>query len=102
MVEEAPRPGSTANWRRSIRLRGFDYGQPGAYFVTICTQGRACVLSDIVLGEVYLRPLGEVVDECWRNIPIHFPHVTLDLHVVMPDHIHGILHFIGRGTPWRA
>lgn len=95
MAEETPQ-------RRSIRLRGFDYSQPGAYFVTICTQGRACVLSDIVEGEIYLSPLGEIVDACWRDIPNHFPHVALDLHVVMPDHIHGILRILRRGTPWRA
>jgi REP element-mobilizing transposase RayT len=88
--------------RRSIRLRGFDYSQPGAYFVTICTQGRACVLSEIFEGEVYLSRLGEIVDACWRDIPNHFAHVALDVHVVMPDHIHGILRILRRGTACRA
>lgn len=96
--------------RRSIRLPDFDYRQPGAYFVTICTHGRGCNLGQIVEGEVELGPLGEIVDACWRQIASHFPHVELYLHVVMPDHIHGIMIILrrgtpsveGRGTPWRA
>jgi len=42
--------------RRSIRLKGFDYAQPGAYFVTICIQNRVCALGEISDGEMQLRP----------------------------------------------
>jgi hypothetical protein len=31
--------------RRSIRLQGYDYSQSGAYFVTICVQGRICLFG---------------------------------------------------------
>jgi len=77
--------------RRSIRLSGYDYSQPGAYFVTICTLNRACLFGDIVNGVMQLNPIGRMVQECWRAIPQHFPHVVLDAFVVMPNHVHGIL-----------
>jgi putative transposase len=51
--------------RRSIRLKGYNYASPGAYFVTICVQERECVLGDVVNGEMVLNDLGEVVGESW-------------------------------------
>lgn len=77
--------------RRSIRLPGYDYGQPGAYFVTIITQDRAPVMGKIVDGVMLLSPLGQIVEACWKRLPSHFARVTLDAFVVMPDHFHGLL-----------
>lgn len=77
--------------RRSIRLNGYDYSRAGAYFVTVCTKGRACLFGDIVHGLMVLNEAGRVVDECWKDIPSHFPQVELDEFVVMPNHIHGIV-----------
>lgn len=45
--------------RRSIRLKGYDYSQAGAYYVTICTQNRACLFGDIVGGEMRLNDTGK-------------------------------------------
>ena len=99
MVGEAKR-------RRSIRLRGYDYSQPGAYFVTICTKNRALQFGEIRDGSMILNEHGAIVDEIWKEIPEHFPNVTLDEFIVMPDHIHGIL-LLGeyldcKGTACRA
>ncbi|MCS6804883.1 MAG: transposase [Blastocatellia bacterium] len=77
--------------RRSIRLKGYDYAQPGAYFITICTHDRACLFGDVVDGKMRLNAMGQMVQQCWQEIPCHFPHVELDAFVVMPNHIHGIL-----------
>ena len=91
--------------RRSIRLPGYDYSQPGAYFVTICTLNRACLFGDIVNGVMRLNPMGCMVQECWMAIPQHFPHVVLDAFVVMPNHVHGILVIVEKtnaGTPHPA
>ncbi len=77
--------------RRSIRLKGYDYSQAGAYFVTICTQNRECLFGDIVDGEMMLNDAGQMVEQCWYDIPLHFPHAGLDEFVVMPNHIHGIV-----------
>ena len=77
--------------RRSIRLRGFDYAQAGAYFVTICTRRSACVLGEVVAGEVRLSEAGRVVQTVWEGLPRHYPHVQLDAWIIMPNHVHGIV-----------
>ena len=77
--------------RRSIRLPGYDYAQPGAYFVTINTYRRELLFGDVVNGEMQLNVYGRVAATFWERIPHHFPHVRLDGWVVMPDHIHGII-----------
>jgi putative transposase len=77
--------------RRSIRLAGYDYAQPGVYFVTICTQERRPVLASVDTTGHALTRIGQVVARCWLALPRHFPNVALDAWVVMPDHLHGIL-----------
>ena len=44
--------------RRSLRLRGYDYSQPGMYFVTICTQGRGLLFGDVVEGKMMVNQIG--------------------------------------------
>jgi putative transposase len=77
--------------RRSLRLRGYDYAQAGAYFVTICTQNRVCLFGDVVAGEMRLNDSGRLVAQCWQDIPSRFPNAALDEFVVMPNHLHGII-----------
>ncbi|HBY18700.1 MAG TPA: transposase [Candidatus Marinimicrobia bacterium] len=77
--------------RHSIRLPGYDYSQPGAYFVTICTQNRECLFGEIVNGEMILNEYGNRVERCWVEIPHHFSHVALDEFVAMPNHVHGVI-----------
>ena len=80
-----------AHHRRSIRLAGYDYSQPGAYFVTIVTAGRKCLFGAIVEGDMRLSPQGQIAQACWQEIPGHFPHVELGAYVIMPNHVHGII-----------
>ena len=77
--------------RQSIRLRGYDYSQKGAYFLTLCTHNRECLFGEITDGVMYLNLTGEIVHQCWLDIPNHFPHVQLDEFVIMPNHLHGII-----------
>lgn len=77
--------------RRSIRLKGYDYSSPGAYFITICTHHRQCLFGEIVDGEMRLNPFGQLVRSHWLKLPHHHAHVELDAWIVMPNHIHGIL-----------
>jgi REP element-mobilizing transposase RayT len=77
--------------RRSIRLKGYDYAQAGAYFVTICTQGRACLFGDILDGHMRLNECGGIVAWTWQDLPNHAPNVALDAFVLMPNHVHGII-----------
>ncbi len=84
--------------RKPNRAKGFDYSQAGSYFVTICTQNRKCILSDIIVGatigrppEVVLSDNGKIVDRAINNIPIIYPSVMVDKYVIMPNHIHLLL-----------
>nr|WP_290668227.1 transposase [Ardenticatena sp.] len=77
--------------RRSIRLKGYDYAQPGAYFVTICTQHRACLFGAVVGGEMRVNDAGRMVQRWWDELNRKFPTVQTDAFVVMPNHIHGII-----------
>jgi len=77
--------------RRSIRLHGYDYAQAGAYFVTILTYRRECLLGDIVDGEMRVNALGQIAVECWDALPTHFPNVELDVFVAMSNHVHGVI-----------
>lgn len=77
--------------RHSVRLKGYDYGQPGAYFITICTHGRECVLGEITEAAAKLSGPGRIVDQCWRALPQYFPDIELDVFAIMPNHVHGII-----------
>ena len=77
--------------RQSLRLKGYDYTQPGAYFVTICVRDRECALGEVVGGEMVLSDAGYIVRACWGDLPNHYPHVQLDAFVIMPNHMHGVI-----------
>jgi len=77
--------------RRSIRLKGYDYTQPGAYFVTICTQNHLFLFGDVVEGRMLLNDAGSMVQTVWEGLPRRFPNVQLDAYVVMPNHFHAIV-----------
>ncbi len=91
--------------RHSIRIKGYDYSQAGAYFVTIVAQQREMLFGEIVDGEtpqggaVVLNEFGQIVSEKWQWLETQYPYIELGAWVVMPNHFHGILviHDIGRG-----
>jgi putative transposase len=82
---------SALHRRRNIRLKGYDYARGGAYFVTTCTQDRACLFGEIVDDTVRLNDAGVVVETWWLELGRKFPSVQTDEYVVMPNHLHGIL-----------
>ena len=84
-------PKSSLPQRRAMRLRDYDYSQPGAYFVTICAQHRKCLFGAITDGKMRLNEIGQIVVECWNRIRQHFPSVELGESVIMPNHFHGII-----------
>ncbi len=77
--------------RASIRLPGYDYTQPGAYFITLCTQWREALFGEIVNGEMRLSAAGRVAAAEWRRLGRQFPGIRVGAFVVMPNHVHGIL-----------
>ena len=83
--------------RKSPRLHNFDYSQGGAYFITICTRDKLCVLSQISVGEglappvLKLLPFGKIAESQLQALESRFPTLTLAKYVIMPNHIHAIL-----------
>jgi REP element-mobilizing transposase RayT len=82
--------------RRSIRLSDYDYTAPGAYFITICTDQRACIFGEIVNGVLRASPLGEIAHREWLRLPQRFSGVALDACAILPNHMHGILVIQGK------
>lgn len=82
--------------RKHPRLDHYDYSSPGAYFVTVCTQNRRCLLSRIVgrglaPAEVQYTAYGQIAkDQLWL-LEQRFPSLKIDQYVIMPNHIHMIL-----------
>ncbi len=77
--------------RKTIRLKGYDYSQAGAYFITICCANRECLFGEIVNGEMILNECGTIAYNEWLKTPEIRPQTELDVFVIMPNHIHGII-----------
>lgn len=80
-----------------MRLKGYDYSLPGAYFVTICAQDRTRLFGVLVGGEMVLNPAGQMVSGVWLQIPEHDRGTGVDAFVVMPNHMHGIISIMDAG-----
>jgi len=83
--------------RKNIRMQGWDFTSPGWYFLTICTKNMRSVFGTVVNGHMTLNDAGRVAERCWREIPEHFPRAVVDEHVVMPNHVHGLLQLTAAG-----
>jgi len=76
--------------RKQIRLKKYDYSQPGYYFVTICTQNRKNMFGEIKNGQMVLNNIGLLVKKYWNKLIDKF-NIELDKYIIMPNHIHGII-----------
>ena len=80
--------------RKPTRLREYDYSKPGAYFVTICTKDRKCILSSISVGqglapaENHLTDYGNIAEKQLMALKEKYNNIKLDKYVIMPNHIH--------------
>ncbi len=77
--------------RRSIRLPGYDYRVPGAYFITICSWQRECLFGEVINDKMQLSRYGKTVLFNWSILPKRYQNVALDNFIVMPNHVHGII-----------
>ena len=94
--------------RKTIRLKDYDYSSPGAYFITICTHNRECLLSNIIVGEGLcalpqniLTPIGNEIKKSIQYINDNYIGVKIEKYVIMPNHIHIMFQIEndGRGNP---
>ena len=82
--------------RHSIRLKDYDYSNGGMYYITICTQNRECILSEIVgadsiSAQLTLTNVGEMINNVYLNLENQFKNIKLHDYIIMPNHIHGIV-----------
>lgn len=80
--------------RSSNRASWWDYCSNGSYFITICTEDMHHYFGYVYQGKMYLNDLGWSVLNCWFSIPKYYPFVVLDAFIVMPNHVHGIMHIV--------
>lgn len=90
--------------RMPTRLEHYDYSQDGAYFLTLCVQDRKPLLSRIPVGEglappePILLPFGKIAQKQLLNLRTRYPMLTIDKFVIMPNHIHILLHIHAGGA----
>ncbi|MBR6533078.1 MAG: transposase [Clostridia bacterium] len=83
--------------RKSVRLKGFDYNSNGAYFITICTHKRKCILSNIVgdgvydIPQIHLSEYGKILNKYIQIMNSKYENVSIDKYIIMPNHIHLII-----------
>lgn len=77
--------------RKLIRLGTYDYSQASYYFVTVVTHKRINILGSVEDGFVSLNSIGTLAEDLWNEIPLHFPNITIDHHIIMPNLLHGII-----------
>ena len=88
--------------RRRLRLGGYDYTQPGAYFVTICIKGRERLLGDISERKLEPSLYGQVVEQCWTTPARHFQNIELDSYAIVPNHLLSVIVITGRGDAFSS
>ena len=83
--------------RKAPRLREFDYNSVGAYFITICTQNRRCILSRVVgtgvldCPQIELTKFGEIAEKYIKQLNAFYNNISVESYVIMPNHIHILL-----------
>ncbi len=85
--------------RRSLRLKGYDYSQSGAYFITICCQNRTHLFGQVRDGEMVLNEAGQMIERWYYELEHKFCDIKIGEFVVMPNHFHGIIINNGNGNP---
>ncbi|MBI5326386.1 MAG: hypothetical protein HZB41_14120 [Ignavibacteriae bacterium] len=81
--------------RNTIRLKGYDYSKEGDYYITICTKNREKIFGEIDNNSVRLNDAGLMIEKWYKNIENKFKNVKCDFHIIMPNHIHGIIQIVG-------
>ncbi len=77
----------TIHHRRSKRLRGYDYGKEGMYFITICTHNRVHFFGEVEAGIMILNEFGKIAAAEWEKLPERWPHLELGPYQIMPNHM---------------
>jgi len=81
------------NWsaRKSPRLNWYNYGQEGAYFVTINTWNFENYFGEVCEGKMYLNQLWEICNQEIQRVVEVRKNINIPIRVVMPNHVHLIV-----------
>jgi putative transposase len=88
--------------RKPNRLNSHDYNYSGYYYITIDTKNNECFFGKINNDKMNLSNEGKIANQCWLEIPSHFPRIELDEFIIMPNHIHGIIILPPKASPYGA
>lgn len=89
--------------RKNPRAKGYDYNSPGVYFVTVCTESKKHILSEIITEENKINTVGEgfplpqlkqpglILKKYIKSVNEHFPNARVEKYVIMPNHFHMIV-----------
>lgn len=78
--------------RKRNRLKDYDYSSAGAYFVTLCIKNRIHFFGKITKEGMKLNKYGMTAQKYWKEIPDHYKNVQLDVFIILPNHMHGIIY----------
>jgi len=81
--------------RKSIRLKGYDYSQPGLYFVTIATQNREKLFGRVIDNQMQLNIAGKIIEKWFYELENKFANIKCHEMIVMPNHMHCIIQIVG-------
>ncbi len=64
--------------------------------MTICSRNREFLFGEIIGGQMRTNETGRMIHSVWYELPKHYPGIGVDVFVVMPNHVHGIV-VVGAG-----
>ena len=81
--------------RKPTRLKNYDYSSAGAYFITICTEERKKLLSEVFVGTgvldgplINLTDYGKIAEKHIKNMNTFYDNLSVINYIIMPNHIH--------------
>lgn len=89
--------------RKPTHMKSFDYSENHRYFITICSDGKRKMFSDISVGEglappvIHLSAIGKIIEEQLLALSTRYPEIEIENHVIMPNHLHMILRLENTG-----
>jgi REP-associated tyrosine transposase len=76
-------------------MPGHDYAQGGVYFLTLCVEGRACRLGEVVRGSMRANDAGRMVQATWYEVVSRCASIDSEAFQLMPNHVHGLVEIAG-------